>query len=272
MIATREIGKLAAAAVILALVQGRGWSVQPDAGETPARVKKAEDLKFKHKSFTFVRVKHSEQSPQGKGKRWMTDYPDSDRKIAARFAKETGLKTDPEGKALELRDAALKQYPFIYMVEAGLLELSEAEAASLRNYLLGGGFLMVDDFWGEQEWKKFYENIKRVFPEREPKELPIEHPIFHCYYDLKQKPQVPSIHAAFALKGTGKTSERLDAPEPHYQGITDDKGRLMVIICHNTDLGDGWERDDVDDYYSREFSQKKAYPMGINILIYALTQ
>jgi hypothetical protein len=145
--------------------------------------------------------------------------------------------------------------------------LTEPEVAGLRRYLLNGGFLMVDDFWGEQEWYGFYQNIKRVFPDREPLELPLEHEIFHCVYDLKQKPQVPSIHAWYG----GRTFERWDAQEPHYRALFDDKDRMMAIICHNTDLGDGWEREGEDPGYFREMSEKWAYPLGINIVTYAMT-
>lgn len=130
---------------------------------------------------------------------------------------------------------------------------------------------MVDDFWGEDEYANFYGEIKRVFPDKEPQELPLEHPIFHCVYDLKEKPQVPSIHSAMRGRDSGITWERWDAKEPHYKGIVDDKNRLMVIICHNTDLGDGWEREGEDEWYFREFAEKKSYPLGINIVFYAMT-
>ena len=137
----------------------------------------------------------------------------------------------------------------------------------VRRYLTNGGFLMVDDFWGDREYENFYENIKRVFPNREPEELDLSHDIFHNVYDLKQKPQVPSIHAWY----NGMTTERYDAQEPHYRAIHDDKGRIMVMICHNTDNGDGWEREGEFQYFFREFSEKKAYPLGINIIFYAMT-
>src|SRR5215211_3650799 len=102
------------------------------------------------------------------------------------------------------------------MIEPGNLEFSDEEVVALRRYLLNGGFLMVDDFWGEDEWDNFYAEIKRVFPDREPIELPLEHPIFHCVYDLKEKPQVPSIQVAVGNKGSGITYERYDAKEVHY--------------------------------------------------------
>jgi len=114
--------------------------------------------------------------------------------------------------------------------------------------------------------------MKRVFDGREPVELPIEHPVFHCFYDIKEKPQVPNVAVGKMSEFNGVTWEREDGKVPHYRGYLDDKGRLMAIFCHNTDLADGWEREGGNAYYFREFSLKKAYPMGINIVVYALTQ
>src|SRR5262249_5353245 len=111
------------------------------------------------------------------------------------------------------------------------------------------------------------QQIKRVFPDREPVELPLEHEIFHCVYDLKMKPQIPSI--VFYMQG--QTYERADARVPHYRALFDDKGRMMAFICHNTDLGDGWEREGMREDYFREMSEKWAYPLGINIVTYAMT-
>jgi len=202
---------------------------------------------------------------------WATDYPDADVNFSARFQKETGFKTEPEGRVITLTNAELRRYPFIYIVEGADMHLSTAEAQSLRDYLLGGGFLMVDDFWGEREWENFYEEIKRVFPEREPEELRLDHPIFSCVFPLKEKPQIPNVGTGTSSQYTGITWERWDAQTPHYRGIFDDKGRLMVMICHNTDLGDGWEWEGGNEYYFREFSEKKAYPLGINIIFYAMT-
>jgi uncharacterized protein DUF4159 len=224
------------------------------------------DERFKSDVFTFVRVRYS--SYGYRGGRWSTDYPDSDLNFSFRLQQLTSLEVDPHGKILELTDDKLFDYPWIYLIEPGDMYLEEPEVLALRKYLLNGGFLMVDDFWGEREWEGFYENIKRVFPDREPIELPLEHEIFHCVYDLKKKPQVPSIHHWMA---TGETYERYDAQTPHYRGLFDDKGRLMAIICHNTDLGDGWEREGESQEYFREFSEKWSYPLGINIVTYAMT-
>jgi hypothetical protein len=224
------------------------------------------DEEFKHDAFMFVRVRYGSYGYRGGGK-WATDYPDSDLNFSFRLHELTSLDVDPNGKILELTDPELFDYPFLYLIEPGEMDLTDEEVNSLRRYLVNGGFLMVDDFWGEREWFNFYQNIKRVFPDREPIELPLEHEIFHCVYDLKKKPQVPSIHAWY----NGYTTERSDAQEPHYRALFDDKGRMMAIICHNTDLGDGWEREGMDPRYFQEMSEKWSYPMGINILTYAMT-
>jgi hypothetical protein len=262
------------AAVAVAQFRGRrprGYeSGEVDRGGVPEW---KNDERFKNDVFTFVRIRYSSHGGRyggyggyGGGK-WATDYPDSDLNFSFRLQQLTSLEVDPNGKIIELTDDALFDYPWIYVIEPGNMWLEEAEVLALRKYLLNGGFMMVDDFWGEAEWYNFYENIKRVFPDREPIELPLEHEIFHCVYDLKKKPQIPSIHAWMA----GHTTERYDAQEPHYRGIFDDKGRMMAIICHNTDVGDGWEREGMDPGYFKEFSEKWSYPLGINIVTYAMT-
>ena len=232
------------------------------------------DERFAKDVFTFVRIKYSVSGKHGYGHtpdRWRIDFPDSDLNFSYRLQQITSLKVNPEGRVLEITDKELFDYPFIYIVEPGRLTFTEEEVPILRRYLLNGGFLMFDDFWGPTEWKSFYEEIKRVFPDREPFDLPIEHPIFHCVFDLKEKPQVPGLPWAVRYQDTGRTWEKEGTQEVHYRAISDDKGRIMVMICHNTDLGDGWEREGDNEYYFREFSEKKAYPLGINIVFYAMT-
>jgi len=249
------------------------------------------DKEFSHDVFTFVRIRYSsgygdyEYGGYGGGPRrgrdrgfygrsggnWATDFPDSELNFSYRLHQLTSLEVAPDPVVLELTDPELVNYPFIYIVEPGRLVFSEPEVAALRAYLLNGGFLMVDDFWGEREWYNFYREIKRVFPDREPNELSLTDPIFHAVFDLKEKPQIPSINVAMAGRDYGITWERDDAREVHFKAIYDDKGRMMVIICHNTDLGDGWEREGENEWYFHEFSEKKAYPLGINIVFYAMT-
>jgi hypothetical protein len=228
---------------------------------------------FERDVFTFVRVRYGSYGGYGGwgGGGWQTDFPDSDFNFSFRLQQLTALKVNPDPIFLDLTDERLFDYPFLYMIEPGRLYFEDAEVLALRKYCQQGGFLMVDDFWGEDEWENFREQLKRVFPDREAEELPLEHEIFHCVYDLKEKPQVPSIHHAQGLRGTGITWERHDAQTPHYKAIHDDKGRIMVLVCHNTDLGDGWEREGEDEWYFREFAEKKSYPMGINIVFYAMT-
>ena len=233
-------------------------------------------LRFQKDVFTFVRIKYKVDGKHGFGHtedRWAIDMPDSDLNLSYRLQQMTSIKVNPDGRILELTDKELFDYPFIYIVEPGRLTFTPEEATILRSYLLNGGFLMVDDFWGDRELKNFLEELRSVFPEREPVELPLEHPIFHCVFDLKEKPQVPGVEWGIASEHTGITWENHGpgSQEVHYKGIFDDKGRLMVMLCHNTDLGDGWEREGENEYYFKQFSEKKAYPLGINIIYYAMT-
>ncbi len=227
------------------------------------------DPQFKSDVFTFVRIQYGSW---GRGWAWSTDYPDSELNFSYRLQQLTSLKVDPQPKVLRADRRRAVRLPVHLHDRAGPFELfAKTKSLALRRYLFNGGFLMVDDFWGEDEWDNFYHEIKRVFPDREPEELPLDHPIFHCVYDLKEKPQIPSIGEAWRGRASGVTWERWDAQEVHYKAIHDDKGRMMAIICHNTDLGDGWEREGEDEWYFREFSEKKSYPMGINIVFYAMT-
>jgi hypothetical protein len=246
---------------------------------------------FSHDIFTFVRIRYSSGSGggyygggygrgRGRGRgfgggSWATDYPDSDLNFSFRLHQLTSMEVDPEGLVLELTDPELFNYPFIYMLEVGRLVFSDEEVKALQKYLLNGGFLMVDDFWGDAAWDNFYYEIKRVFPDLEPREVPLHDPsnIFQIPFNLKEKPQIPSIDAALYGRSQGITWEDHGpgSQTPHFRAIYDKHGRMMVFICHNTDLGDGWEREGENEWYFHEFSEKKAYPLGINIVFYAMT-
>ena len=231
------------------------------------------DEELPNDMFTFARIQYDSwgRGWRGRGK-WSVDYPESDLNMSFRLEQLTSLKVDPEGIVLSLNEDKLFNYPFIYIIEPGELYFSDAEVKALRKYLLNGGFLMVDDFWGEAEWKNFERQFSRVFPTREIVELPIEHELFQCVFPLKQKPQVPNPRTAMQGASRGITWERWDAKTPHYRGVYDDEGRLMVVICHNTDLGDGWEEESrAGEWYFKEFSEPKAYPMGIYIIFYSMT-
>ncbi len=258
---------LGSAAAIAQWGRGRRENADPRNGAPMWEISE----RFKHDAFTFVRIRYSSYGRGGWGDggygrgKWSTDYPDADLNFSYRLQQLTALETDPNGLILELTDERLFDYPWIYIIEPGDMVLTEEEVNCLRRYLTNGGFLMVDDFWGRREWDNFYTQIKRVFPEREPVELPLEHEIFQGVYKLSKKPQVPSIHAW----QRGYTSE--SGEDASYKGIFDDRGRMMAIICHNTDLGDGWEREGESPEYFREMAEKWSYPLGINIVTYAMT-
>ncbi len=250
--------------------RGRGYSGRRGVPNWTPNKEFSDDI------FTFVRIRYSSgyggYSGYGRGgDSWRTDYPDSDLNFSFRLQQLTSMEVHPEGVILELTNPELFNYPFIYIVEPGELVFSEEEVDCLRRYLLNGGFLMVDDFWGQREWDNFYYEIKRVFPGREPVEIPLSHPIFHAVFDLKERPQIPNIGLAIRGRDYGITWEREDARQVHYKAIYDNNGRMMAFICHNTDLGDGWEQEGANEWYFHEFSEKKAYPLGINIVFYAMT-
>ncbi len=231
------------------------------------------DKEFPKDIFTFVRVQYDSSGYRNWGGAgdWTTDWPDAELNFSYRLQQLTSLKVNPDPKVLRLTDKDLFNYPFIYIVEPGELLFSDEEVKSLRRYLHSGGFLMCDDFWGEDQWLNLYRQLKRALPEREPIDLQLDHPIFHSVFSLKEKPQIPNVRTGTYSQYTGITWETPDSKEPHYREFLDDKGRIMVMICHNTDLGDGWEREGDNEYYFREFSEKKAYPLGINIIFYAMT-
>jgi hypothetical protein len=225
---------------------------------------------FEKDVFTFLRIRYDE-SGWGRGDGWSTDLPDSDLNLSYRLQQMTSMKVDPNGRIIRLTDPELADFPFIYIVEPGSLSLSEQEAVALRKYLLNGGFLMLDDFWGEREWQNCEDEMRRVFPDRNFVDMPLDHEIYHCVFDIKSKAQVPNIDIGIDSEFTGITWERYDAQEVHHRGIFDDNGRLIVIATHNTDNGDGWEREGESDYYFHTFAEKVAYPLGINIVFYAMT-
>lgn len=222
--------------------------------------------RFPHTEFTFVRLRYD--TPR---MRWSTDYPDADLNLMKRIREQTSLNVPEESVVLDPADKKLKSYPFAYLSANGLWELSDDQVMGLRQYLDGGGFLMIDDSWGSAELENTFTQLKRVLPDQEAAALPLSHPLFHCVFDLKEAPQVCGIHYAISGKADGVSWERDDAKTVSYLGIQDVQKRLCVLICHNTDLADGWERVDDDAWYASEFSEKRAFPMAINVVFYALS-
>ncbi|MEZ5384595.1 MAG: DUF4159 domain-containing protein [Prosthecobacter sp.] len=228
--------------------------------------------------FTFARIRYNSMSYGGRGwgrgnRKWSTDYPDSDMNMSYRLQQLTSLQVNPNGAIVDIDPEQVRHYPFLYMIEVGDIDITDDEAKTLREYMLNGGFIMVDDFWGTREWNNFEVALKQMWPDRKIEEIPLDHEIFHMVFPLKVKPQIPHIRFAEYVINQGITYE-FDKPgseQVHYRGVFDDKRRLMMVICWNTDTGEGWEQEGTDPWYFREFSEKYAYPLGINIIFYALT-
>lgn len=214
--------------------------------------------------FTFVRLRYTGEG-RWWGSGWDVDLPASDRNFIRKLAQATNIPVDRREKIISVGSPELFNYPFAYILEVGSLNLSSAEAANLREYLLRGGFIMVDDFHGGAEWHNFYRQLKKIFPEREPEDIPITHPLFHCFFDINSLVQIPGIRSLY----NGRTYERRDGYPAYCRGVYDEQGRLMMMINFNTDIGDAWEHA-AEGFYPRELSDM-AYRMGINAVVYALT-
>jgi hypothetical protein len=200
----------------------------------------------------------------GYGGSWATDYPKDDRIFLQGVRRLTRIHARSMENVVNLDDDEIFNYPWIYAVEVGQWYLSDAQTQRLREYLLRGGFLMCDDFHGTYEWDVFMASMSRVFPDRPVVEIEDKDPIFHVLYDLDERVQVPGLAALYR----GVTYEQ-DGIVPRWRAIYDDKGRIMVAICHNMDLGDAWEWAD-DPEYPEKYTTL-AYRIGINYVIYAMT-
>jgi len=198
---------------------------------------------------------------------WTTDRYEAEYNftdIIARLTRVAVATSDRDFRTFSLMDDKLFEYPWLYGVEVGHWYLSDPEAERLREYLLRGGFLMVDDFHGPCEWEVFSESMRRVFPNRPIFDIPPDHEIFHLVYEVDHFTQIWGI----ILLGSGITYEN-GGKDPHWRGIVDDEGRLMVVINHNMDLGDAWEHAN-DPRYPTDLTAL-AYRFAINYVVYALT-
>jgi hypothetical protein len=220
--------------------------------------------------FTSVR-----REPSGSG--WNTDYPNAEHNFSVRLAELTrvrikfDVRREPDFVVMPLTDRLLFRCPMLFMEDIGTAEFSVEEVRRLREYLLKGGFLWVDDSWGSYAWTMWVREIQRIFP---PGEFPIfdippTHPIMHTLYNVKEIPQVPSIN--HWRQTGGDTSERgWDSVNVYFKGIQDDRGRLLVLMTHNTDIADTWEREGESEQYFDLFSPR-GYAIGVNVVLYALT-
>jgi hypothetical protein len=214
--------------------------------------------------FVFTRLIYNGRIP-GYYKNWYTDYPRADRHLIDALKRLTNISIADEERLIPINDPDLKKYPLIYSSEVEQMVLTDDDAATLRNYLERGGFWIVDDFWGSFEWSEFEAQVHKIFPNREIKDIPRDHPIFHLFYDVDHLIQTPSMAYAF----NGGITWETDGFEAECKGIWDDDGRLMMVINHNTDLGDAYEWSD-DPRYPNKFSYY-GFRMAVNFFMYALT-
>ena len=208
-----------------------------------------------------------ERGEGGFGGGWRTDYPAADCKFIWGVERLTSIKAYREAPhPMEIMDPRLFDFPYLYIVEPGQMLLNEQEAARLREHLLRGGFLHADDFWGIYQRANFERQMAKVFPDRRLEPVPLTHEIFHTFFDIDTIMQIPNVSNGCYGRQTWESSSD---KEPRIFGISDDTGRLMVVVTYNSDLGDAWEHMDVG-CYPEKFSGQ-AYRMGINFVVYAMT-
>ncbi len=196
---------------------------------------------------------------------WAVDYPLADEHFLTTLERYTKVQTTEDSRHLELTDDRLFQYPFLWLQQpaAGGWNPTRQESQKLREYLLRGGFLMVDDFHGEYEWEYFEAVMKRVFPEKQFVDVPASDPIMHIFFDIDQTVPIPGDrHLRFG------GPPQMQGPS-HWRALYDDRGRVIVMANHNMDIGDGWEHAD-DPEYPLPYT-KAAYELGVNYVIYAMT-
>ena len=231
------------------------------------------------RDFTVCRLWYTSVRSERDGSGWKTDYPYSEINLLIRLGEMTPARVSydaaqkrPNTWVVKLTDAKLYDCPFLLASDVGTIGIKDEEASALREYLLKGGFLWVDDFWGTEAWEQWQGEIAKALP---PDEYPIEDisaadPIMREMFDLEKVPQITNV--TFWLKNNGKTSEReADSAQVHVRAIRDGHRRIVVLMTHNTDVGDSFERERESTEYSRLFSPP-GYALGINVLLYAMTQ
>jgi hypothetical protein len=228
-------------------------------------------------SFIYCRGFYNIVRREAGGVGWSTDYPAADNNFSVRLMELTtahlqlDAERQPNTVVVRLSDPLLYKCPILFMEDTGTLSFTSSEVESLHDYFVKGGFLYVDDFWGSAAWEQWETQIGRVLPPSEYRifDIPPDHQIMHMLYDVKAVPQVSAI--TFWQRNNGSTSERgSDSPHANFRGIADAHGRLMVVMTHNTDIADTWEREGEDQEYFRKFSPA-GYALGVNIVLYALT-
>jgi hypothetical protein len=227
-------------------------------------------------SFQFCRVMFS--GGGGRGSSWSVDWPRADINLSIRLSELTKTRVgrtnggEPRHVLVSLTDPELFNCAFVMMTEVGSADLSAAEAKGLREYLLKGGFLWADDFWGTDAWEWWAEQFNEVLPTKDYPIVDLDpgtHPLFRSQFFVEATPQISSIN--YWERSGGDTSERgADSAIVHTRGVLDKHGNLMALMTHDTDFGDSFEREADDPNYFLKFSIP-GYAFGINTLVYAMS-
>ena len=269
-----RIAALAAALALSAsLVHAQLWS--GGYGDFPPRF--ATKTTFRGE-FNFCRLMFQSNRREKRG--WGTDYPGADINFSIRLAELTKTRVsmtdaseggEPDHVVVRATDEALFQCPFVLVEDGGGAHFNDQEVIQLREYLLKGGFMFASDYWGTRAGQQWEREIGRVLPpSRYPiADLTMDHPIWRTQFEVKKVPQMPSIQS-WRRTGGGISERGYDSEVVHARGIADERGQLMVVMIHNSDIPDGWEREAEDPEYFYSFSPN-AYSVGINIMMYAMT-
>lgn len=251
-----------------------GWGGSRRSRTAP-RFKPAE---HRDNGFAFCRLMYTSVRREREGYGWSTDYPAADVNFMIRFSELTSTAVDlgdrgnPNHWVVEITSPELFTCPFVLASDVGTIGLSGEEVARLREYLLKGGFLWVDDFWGDAAWAQWSAEIGRVLPPGQYPilDLPLSHPLFTAMYNIWEVPQIANIRF-WRRTGGSSTSERgRDSAEAHFRVITDTDGRILVAMTHNTDIQDSWEREGEDTRYFEQFAPE-GYSLGVNVLLHAMS-
>lgn len=264
------VGLLLASGVMTAVAQRPPWG---RGGWQPAALH--EGLPPDYGGFLFCRLIYTQVRREPGGQGWSTDYPGSDRNFMIRLSQFTNTRIgrwseeEPGFVVVRATDPNLFRCPFLFASDVGTMALDAQEVQQLRQYLLKGGFLWVDDFWGDRAWEQWQATIRAVLPDYPIAEIAPDHPMLSIFYQIDEVPQIPSIQ--FWRGSGGLTSERgAESAVPRLRAITDETGRILVLMSHNTDIADGWEREGEDFRFLDAFSPN-AYAVGVNVALWAMT-
>ena len=253
----RYVGVIGTALLLFAPITGA------NAQSSDFRIQDLPTAEFHFARLVYQNAAGSRRALYGGGGAWSTDYADAEHHLMQGINRLTRVDgqfvgyNGEGGRLITLDDDRIFEYPWLYAVEVGQWYLSHTEAALLREYIDRGGFLLVDDFWGEDEWRIFIDSMQRVFPDRPILDLPEDHEILHILFDLDQRTQIP-----------GRNGQR-PGTKPHWRAIFDEEGRVVVAINFNMDMGDAWEHAD-DPWYPLPMTAL-AYRFAINYVIYSMT-